>query len=195
MQVGASVRVPRRLGGIFGTGEPVQETLRRELLARPAVVTDGTSRIASDFGLQLNLAPGKAEAVVRWVDPGSRPVRRGLMSLSSNRQIAMLLVRTRLGDGGELQIPALSENERAKRIVQAYRHLGTVAQAGAGMGREIASRANAGQAATHELSRRLLGNEELPRQMRGHVAKACVASRCLHQASTWDALEGPHAAF
>ena len=155
-------------------------------------VTEGTSRIASDFGLQLNLAPGKTEAVVSWVGAGSRPVRRRLMSLSANRQIAMLPLRTRLGDGGELQIPALSENERAVRIVQAYRHLGTVAmQAGAGMGREIASRANAGQAATHELSRRLLGNEGLPQHVRVQVAKASVASRCLHQAGTWDALEGP----
>ena len=63
VQVGASVRVPRRLGGIFGTGEPVQETLPRpaymddlailleadsypELLARLAVVTEGTCRFA-----------------------------------------------------------------------------------------------------------------------------------------------------
>ena len=94
-----------------------------------------------------------------WVGPRSRPVRRRLVSLSANRQIAMLPLRTRLGDGGELQIPALSESERAVRIVQAYRHLGTLAQAEAGMGREIASRANAGQAATPGLSRRLLGSE------------------------------------
>ena len=53
------------------------------------------------------------------------------------------------------------------------------------------SNANAGQAATHELSRRLLGNEELPQHVRVQVGKACVASRCLHQAGTRDALEGP----
>ena len=52
------------------------------------------------------------------------------MSLSANLQKAILPVKTRLGDGGEFQIPALSENERAMRIVQAYRPLGTVAQAG-----------------------------------------------------------------
>ena len=69
------------------------------------------------------------------------------MSLSDNRHTAMLPLKTRLYDDGELQIPALSENERAVRIVQTYHHLETGAQAGAGMGREIASRANAGQAA------------------------------------------------
>ena len=121
----------------------------RALLARLATVTEGTVRIVSDFGLQLNLAPGKTEAAVGWVGPGSRPVRRRLMSLSDNRHAAMLPLKTRLGDHGELQIPALSKNERAVRIVQACRHLGTVAQAGTGMGREIASRANTGQAATH----------------------------------------------
>ena len=65
------------------------------------------------------------------------------------------------------------------------------------MGREIASRANAGQAATHALARWLLGNEGLPRHVRVQVAKACVASRCLDQAGTWDGLQGhqPAAAF
>ena len=74
--------------------------------------------------------------------------------------------------------------------MQSYRHLGTIVQAGAGMGRETASRANAGQAATHALARRLLGNEGLPRHVRVQVAKACVASRCMHQAGTWDGLQG-----
>ena len=148
----------------------------------------GTSRIASDFGFQLNLAPGKTEAVVSWVGPGSRPIRRRLMALSNDRQVAMLPLNTRLDDDGDVQFPALAENDRAGRIVQSYRH--RPKQAGAGMGREIASRANAGQAAMHALSRRLLGNEGLPRHVRVQVAKACVASRCLHQAGTWDELQG-----
>ena len=87
-----------------------------------------------------------------------------------------------------MQIRALAKNDQAVRIVQAYRHLGTVAQAGAGMG-EVASRANAGQAATHALSPRLLGNEGFHNTCQ--VAKACVATRCLLQAGTWDVLEGP----
>ena len=111
------------------------------LHVRLATVTQGTVRIASDFGLQLDLVPGKTEAAVSWVGLGSRPIRRRLLSLSANRQVAMLPLRTRLGDDGDMQIPALAE---AVRIVQACR---------------IASRANAGQAATHALSRRLLGNE------------------------------------
>ena len=97
LQVGASVRALRRLGGIFGTGEPVQETLPcpaymddltilleadayPELLARLAVVTEGTARIASDFGLQLNLAPGKTKALDLGPSVGdlchSRPIGR-----------------------------------------------------------------------------------------------------------------------
>ena len=51
-----------------------------------ATVSEGTVRIASDFGLQLKLSLGKTEAVVSWVGPGSRPIRRRLMSLSTNRQ-------------------------------------------------------------------------------------------------------------
>ena len=79
MQVGASVRVPRRFGGIFGTWEIVQEPLLcptyvdllaipldadsyPALLARLVTVSEGTVRILSDFGLQLSLAPGKTEA-------------------------------------------------------------------------------------------------------------------------------------
>ena len=124
------------------------------LLARLVTVPEGTVGIASDFGLQLNLAPGKMEVVVSWVGP--RP--KAPHVTFGNRHAAMLPLKTRLGDNGELQIPALSENERAVRIVHAYRHLVTVAQAGAGMGREIASRTNDGQAATHALWRRHLGN-------------------------------------
>ena len=79
--------------------------------------------------------------------------------------------------------PALAENDRAVRIAQSYRHLGTIVHAGAGMGREIASRANAGQAAMHALARRLLGNEGLPRHVRVQVAKGergtdCKATSC-----------------
>ena len=45
-------------------------------------------------------------------------------------------------------------------------------------------RANAGQATTHALSRRLLGNEAVARN-------TCVSWSCLHQAGTWDVLQGP----
>ena len=55
------------------------------------------------------------------------------MSLSANRQIALLPLRTCLGDDGDEQFPALAENDWAVRIVQACRHLETIAQAGAGM--------------------------------------------------------------
>ena len=68
------------------------------LLVKLAMVTKGTARIATDFGFQLNLAPGKTEAVVSWVGPGSRPIRRRLMALSNNRQVAMLPLNTRLDD-------------------------------------------------------------------------------------------------
>ena len=86
-QVEATICVPRRFSGIFGTGEEVQETLPcptymdcltimmeadsyESLLVKLAMVKVGTSRIASDFGFQLNVAPGKTEAVVSWVGPG-----------------------------------------------------------------------------------------------------------------------------
>ena len=206
-QVEATISVTRRCGCIFGTGEVVQETVpcptymddstilmeadsQESLLVGLAMVTKGTSRIASDFGFRLDLAPRKTEAVVSWVGPGSRPIRRRLMALSNNRQFAMLPLNTRLDDEGDVQFPALAEKDRAVRIVQSYRHLGKTVQAGASMGREIASRANAGQAATHALARRLLGNEGLPRHVRVQVAKACVASRRLHQGGTWDELQG-----
>ena len=140
------------------------------LVVKLAMVTEGTSRIASDFGFQLNLAPGKTEAVVSWVGPGSRPIRRRLMALSNHRQVAVLPLNMRLDDDGDLQLPALAENDRAARIVQSHPRLGTIVQVGAGKGREIASHANAGQAATHALAWRLLGNEGLPRHVRVQVA-------------------------
>ena len=183
-QVEATINVPRRCGWIFGTGEVVQETVPcptymddltilmeadpyESLLVKMATVTKGTFRIASDFGFQLNLALGKTEAVVSWVGPGSRPIRRRLMALSNNGQVAMLPLYTRLDDVGDVQFPALAENDRAVRNLQSYRHIGTIVQTGAGM-------ANAGQATTHTLARRLLGNEGLPRHVRVQVANACV---------------------
>ena len=81
------------------------------LLVKLAMVTKGTSRIASGFGFQLNLAPGKTEAVASWVGPGSRPIRQRLMALSNNRQVAMLPLNMCLDDDGDVQFPALAENE------------------------------------------------------------------------------------
>ena len=52
-----------------------------------------------------------------WVGPGSRPIRRRLMALSNNRQVALLPLNTRLADDGDVQFPALAENDRAVRIV------------------------------------------------------------------------------
>ena len=71
------------------------------LLVELAMVTKGTSRIASDFGFQLNLA------VVSWVGPGSRPIRRRLMALSNNRQVAMLPLDTCPDDDGDIQFPGV----------------------------------------------------------------------------------------
>ena len=203
-QTGVIVRAPRRCGGIFAVGEVVQEALPcptymddlailleadsyLALMVRLATVTEDTIRMASDFGLQLNLAAGKTEAVVNWVGAGSRPIRRRLMSLSANRQVAMLLLETCLDDYGGVQFPAVAEGDRAVWIV----HLGTLAQAGAGMGREIAAQANTGHAAARALPRRLLGNEGIPQHVRVVVARACIATRCVHQAGTWDERQGP----
>ena len=87
-RVEATINVSRRRGGIFGTGEVVQETVPcptymddltilmeadsyESLLVKLATLTRGTFHIASDFGFQINVAPGKTEAVVSWVGPGS----------------------------------------------------------------------------------------------------------------------------
>ena len=99
MQVGASVRVPRRCGGIFGTRELVLKTL-------PC-----PTHMASDFVFSSNLAPGKTP-VVSWVGPRTRSVRRRLMSLSPNRQVALLQLGTRLCKDGDLRILAW-HNEKA----------------------------------------------------------------------------------
>ena len=48
------------------------------------------------------------------------------MARTNNRQVAMLPLNTRLDDDGDVQFPTLAESDRAVRIVQSYRHLGTI---------------------------------------------------------------------
>ena len=80
MQVGASVRVPRRCGGLFGTGglrpgDPAASGFASGVAREAGGGHGGHGPHCVGFGLQLNLAPGKTETVVSWVGPGSRPVR------------------------------------------------------------------------------------------------------------------------
>ena len=204
-QVKATIHVPRRCGCIFGTREVVQETVPcstcmddltilmeadsfESLLVKLAM--EGTSRIASDFGFQLNLAPGKTEAVVSWVGPGSRPIRRRLMAHPNNRQVAMLPLNTRLDDDGDVQFPALAENDREMRIgAVPIAILGRLSRLGLAWDQRSHHVPTLDRRRRHALARRFLGNEGLPRHVRVQVAKACVASRCLHQAGTWDELQ------
>ena len=55
-------------------------------------------------------------------------------------------------------------------------------------GPEVAAPLNAGQAATHAFAWRLFGNEGLLEDAR---VQACVSTRCLHQARSWDTLPDP----
>ena len=116
------------------------------------------------------LAPGKTEAVVSWVGPGSRPIRRRLVALEQfDRLRCFRLTRV-------WTMMAMSSFRRWQRMTERCGSCSPIAILG-----RLCRLGLAWDGRSHHVP-------TLDRLRQ--VAKACVASRCLHQAGTWDELQG-----
>ena len=74
------------------------------------------------------------------------------------------------------------------RVVPAYRHLGAVATSGAALSQDVAKRTAAAHLATTALRRSVLSRDQIQRNAKVAVAKACVHSRGLYLAGLWGLL-------
>jgi len=134
---------------------------------------DALVRVATAFGLKVNFAAGKTEAIVGLHGRGSAAARQHLASLEVHQ------------DGGD-QVPVLPVPGTAGlRIVSAYKHLGRHVAGSGRMNKEITYRCRSASSASAALMRRVFAARGIPVTDRGHVAQACVTSRLLHGAGTW----------
>ena len=152
---------------------PAAEVLGR--LAATAVIVAAT---ASEFGLTLNFKAGKTEAIVSFAGPGTKEARRrfGLLEVSASGPSGRPVPMLPLPDGSVL------------RLVSEYRHLGVLVPASKASHLELAERARSANLSCAALRRCVFQRRQLPVQTRVAVAQACVTSRALYCAGTWDRL-------
>ena len=127
---------------------------------------------AASFGLQVQFADGKTEALLQMVGEGAREALETLHLLEAEDGVPLLP----LSGGGAI------------RIVPVYKHLGTMLAVKSAMTREVAHRVRAASAATYSLARPVLAKKDYGPSDRLMVAKACVHTRLLYQAATWSEL-------
>jgi hypothetical protein len=154
------------------TALPIEADEAGEIFGMLENAVDAVIRVAKTFGLQVNFAPGKTEAVKGLHG-------RGLVA--ARQRLAELEVETEAG-----RIPVLPVHGAAGlRIVEAYKHLGRYTAGSGRMTKEVAHRCGSAAAATAGLMRRVFAARGLPVKDRAHVSQACVVSRLLHGAGTW----------
>ena len=131
---------------------------------------------ASRYGLTVNFAAGKTEALVTMVGKKRQAARDDMAKLVEERE-----------DGKCARIPLRDGSGEKVRVVQFYKHLGSKTAAQPIMGPEIAGRCSAGKVASAALGR-FFGRNELPVKARTTIAESTVWSRVFHLAGTWTAL-------
>ena len=77
------------------------------------------------------------------------------------------------------------------RLTSEYRHLGCMQTSARTLSREVANRTASGNAVAAQLYRPVFRKLWIPAQVRLNTAKACIHSRILHNAGTWDSLGNP----
>jgi hypothetical protein len=129
------------------------------------------------YGLSINFAAGKTEAVI-WVAGEDTAMVRDRLASPECLQ----------ADGASiLPLPLLGEGY-AVRIVPAYKHLGVRVSPVGPLAQELASRGGSAKAACAALGKSFFRKRKILMTMRVQVAAACVHSRLLHQAGTWGQL-------
>ena len=144
----------------------------QELLATVALVASSLREIAHGFGLTINFCQRKTEVIVALAGAGAKLCRAEIESFPKDDDGTPLL---QLVPSGVL------------RLVETYQHLGTRASAGLSQLPEIAARVTAARQADAALHR-VLADKRLPSEARSAVGEACVQTRLLYAAGTWDVL-------
>ena len=117
------------------------------------------------YGLWLNFKPGKTEAVIFWTGQGCRTIRNSLKS----------------DDGHVITI----DTDTKLRIVQNYKHTGTIVTATGSMLPEAKARAASAMNAYRPLAGPFFGSSAIPSKDKWTAMGALVMSRLLLSAHTW----------
>ncbi len=133
-----------------------------------AQAADALLRVAKAFGLEVNLAAGKTEAVVGLHGPGTREARQHLAALEAPQK-----------DGSRLPVLPIRPG-CSLRIVDASKHFGRHAAASSRMTKMVNYRCSSAAAATVALSRRVFAARGLSAEDGGHVSprRALVPGCC-----------------
>jgi hypothetical protein len=133
---------------------------------------------AREYGLQINFAKSKTEAILSISGAGAFAVRRTHGAL-----------RKDAADPNVLLLPV--EDDLDLRMVPAYRHLGITESATPLPGPAVATNTARARGATAALLRPLFMRQDIPVKTRCNVASAVTSSRALYAAGSWNALNGP----
>ena len=117
------------------------------------------------YGLWLNFKPGKTEAIIFWVGQGCRTIRKSLKS----------------EEGHVITI----DSETKLRIVQKYKHTGTIVIATGSVLPEAKARAASAMNAYRPLAGPFFGSSANPIKDKVTAMGALVMSRLLCSAQTW----------
>ena len=129
---------------------PIEATQAGQIFDMLANAADALLRVAKAFGLKVNFAPGKTEAVLGLHGRGLAAARQHLTSFEVEQE-----------GGGRtpvLPIPGAA----GLRIVDAYKHLGRHAAASGRMTKEVAYRCGSAASATADLTRMVFAARGLP---------------------------------
>ena len=183
--LGVTLKVPRR-DHMFAPNPPLQQqfvstvSFVDDLVAvvesddprdLPVKIVSATQILHASFlkrGLQLNLGPGKTEALVVLNGTQSKLERRKM--LIDNQSV--------------IKVPGVGD----LRLVDTYAHLGGTVCTNCSIAPEIASRVAKHSKAINALHHVFKKSRELSVQQRAIFAEACAGTTLLHNAATWNSL-------
>ena len=155
---------------------PLSSHCPQQLLVDMCTATSVVRATVEEFGMKLNLGPKKTEAICKLRGEGTKLAREALASSMQIDEAGQKLPLLPLADGGFL------------RVVSAYKHLGSMAEASGYMQAEVANRTASARAATGALAKPIFKQSRLPQKVRANIARACVETRVMYDAGMWPSL-------
>ena len=154
----------------------VEDPCPFELMKKTQRVLASMHQRTKEVGLELNLQPGKTEAIMKFQGPKSAVAHRHL----------------RVELGGMLSFGEADGEVLQVHTTNKYTHLGSVQSMSLLSQAEIAKRVGKAGEAFRSIKRKVLANEALKPERRCSLAQVLIFSRLLHNAETWPALHPKH---
>eukprot|EP00438_Fugacium_kawagutii_P029954 Skav226336 [mRNA] locus=scaffold3640:16495:21969:- [translate_table: standard] len=147
----------------------VQHASADSIIPALRCLTQITIDVLSARGLLLNYGPGKTELLVNI---------RGKNSVAHRRQLLH-------EDNGQLQVETETQGLQQIRVVQRYRHLGSLLHASGKMGYELRIRLGMARQAFQKHRKAIYQQPKLALTKRFQIFRSCVLSVAFFGAGTW----------